>query len=156
MKWNNGKAHKALEKECEKLRALGIPEEQVQAMYDYDLATLNGYRREAKHTQRLDFQAFDDDNELDDGQNPLLDKFADNLTVELDLSNASRYSWVQEIDDDDLASVLVKLSQSELELLTQMAFDGLTLTEIARKAGISQQAVSKRLQKIKNKFQKRL
>lgn len=56
MKWNNGKERKKFEAEQARLRdqyiAAGMTEEQIQAMYNYDLSVLNGNRREAIHNQR--------------------------------------------------------------------------------------------------------
>ena len=73
MKWNNGKERKKFEAEQARLReqyiVAGMTEEQIQAMYDYDLSVLNGNRREARHTQKLDLKAFDE-KDTDDGQNP--------------------------------------------------------------------------------------
>ncbi len=55
MKWNNGKERAKFEREQKELReqyiAEGMTEEQIQAMYDFDLDVFNGKRREAEHTQ---------------------------------------------------------------------------------------------------------
>lgn len=147
MKWNNGKAHRALNKEQERLLKLGMTKAQAQAMYDHDLATLNDYRREARHTQRLDIQAFDDD-ELDDGKNPLLDKFGEALTVELDLSSVSRYSWIEEIENEGLAAALKSMPQDYIELLTELVIDRKTQVEIAKDRGVVKSAITNKMKRI--------
>lgn len=159
MKWNNGKERKKFEAEQARLReqyiAADMTEEQIQAMYDYDLSVLNGNRREAIHNQRLDIQAFDEE-DTDEGKNPLLNKFTETLTVEIDRSAVNRYAWIDEIEDEGVVLVIKSLSLQDVELLTKIIVDKSTLTEIAQMENITQQAVSKRLKKIKNIFQNRL
>lgn len=159
MKWNNGRERKLFKKQQDILRkqyiAAGMSEDQIQAIYDYDLSVLNGRQREARHTQRLDIGEFDDD-KYDEGENPLLDKFADKLTVEMDCSEVNRYSWTDEIDNETVARIITKLPMQDIELLTKIFVDGFSLTEIACMDNITQQAVSKKLQKIKSIFQNRL
>ncbi len=154
MKWNNGKARKALKQEQERLLKLGMTEEQAQSMYDMDLAMLNGYRREARHTQRLDLQAFDEDDELDDGKNPLLDKFEDRLTVELDLSGVSRYSWIEEMENEGLAVALKSMPQDYIELLTEIVIDGYTHSEIAEKHNVCRTAITNKIARVKKIIEK--
>lgn len=154
MKWNNGKAQYALKKECEKMLELGMTEEQVREMYEFGKSVINGNQREARHSQRLDLQAFDDDEEPDDGQNPLLDKFADRLTVELDLSTVSRYSWIEEISDDRLAAALKSMPQEYIELLTEIVIDGYTHTEIAERHNVCRTAITNKVARIKKIIEK--
>lgn len=158
MGWNNGKERAKFERRQAKLReqyrAVGMTDEQIQAMYDYDKSIHNSNRRKAIHTQRLDLCALD--GEADDGQNPLIEKFADKLTVELDISEVSRFAWLEEIEDDGVVRIIKNLPMQDIELLTKIVVDKFTLTEIARMENITQQAVSKKFQKIKKIFQNRL
>lgn len=61
----------------------------------------------------------------------------------------SRHGWVEEIDDPKLAKKLKKLSHDDLELLTLFAFDGYSQNEIAAFCSVSQQAISKKINRIK-------
>ena len=74
MEWNNAREYAQFKKEQEKLReeylAAGMKEEQIKAMYKYDLKYLNLRQREARHTQELDISAFDDEGD-DEAKNPL-------------------------------------------------------------------------------------
>lgn len=117
-------------------------------MYDYDLAMLNGYRREARHTQKLDLSAFDD--ELDEGKNPLLDKFAKALTVEIDRNDVNRYAWIDEIEDERVAAALKRLNESDTEFITLLIVDGYTQDELASKYGVHKSNISRRYTRIKN------
>lgn len=115
MKWNNGKERKKFEAEQARLReqyiAADMTEEQIQAMYDYDLSVLNGNRREAIHNQRLDIQAFDEE-DTDEGKNPLLNKFTETLTVEIDRSAVNRYAWIDEIEDEGVKEQLKEIAEN--------------------------------------------
>lgn len=159
MKWNNGKERAKFEREQERLKnqymQAGMPEEKIQAMRNLDEQFFNATRREAEHTQRLDLKMFDGET-TDDGRNPLLAKFTDSLTVDLDLSGVSRYSWIEEIENESLAKALKSLPLNYLEILTMLVMDGMTQTEIAHERGVSQQYISQIFQKIKNIFIKTL
>lgn len=158
MKWNNGKERAKFEREQKELReqyiAEGMTEEQTQAMYDFDLDVFNGKRREAEHTQTLDFAAVEaEDKEL---QNPLYKKFSDKLSVTMNFADASRYAWIDEIEDEKLSAAIKNLSVAQIELLTEMVMSDKTASEIAREQRVSQQAISKKLKKIRIIFENRL
>lgn len=152
MKWNNGRERAEFEREQKKLRAryarVGMTESQIASMYDFDKRTFNGNRREAEHTQSMCFSAFAD-GASDDGQTPLYKRFYSELTVELDVCAAARFSWIEEISDDGMARALKSLSRERLEILTMLVIDGMTQAEIARAKGVSQQYISQIAIKIK-------
>ena len=66
MKWNNAKERKEFIKKQNKLHkeylAAGMTEEQIKAIYEYDISEFNSNRRENEHTQKFDFDSaeFDD------------------------------------------------------------------------------------------------
>lgn len=137
MKWNDGKERAKFNSEQQALReqyiAAGMTEEQIQEMYAFDLKVFNGKRREAEHTQT-----------------------SDKLTVTMNFSDASRYSWIEEIEDEKLNAAIKNLSAEQIELLTEIVMSDKTASEIAREQHVSQQAISKRLKKIRNIFENRL
>ena len=151
--------YKHFEEEQKRLRvaymAAGMTEEQIQAMYEFDkqqLARDLAYRR---RTQSLLPSSCGDDDEGDDGQSVLLEKFADALSVSDDGSAEHiRFWWIDEIDTPGLAKKLKALSDDDKELLTLYAFDGYNQADTAKRLGISQRAVSKRLQVIAGKIKK--
>ena len=159
MEWNNGKERKKFEKQQARLREeyrkAGMTEEQIKAMYEYDLSVFRKNRIEAIHTQRLDLDAFDDDSATDEGQNPLLLKFADKLTVELSISNTSRYAWVEDVENEKLAKGLKSLKKKDLELLTLWLVDGYSQSEIAQLMGVNRKAINNKICRIK-KFLKQI
>ena len=63
-----------------------------------------------------------------------------------------RNSWVDEIENEQLHEVLILLSDDDIELLTLYVMEGFNQSEIAVMLNISQQAVAKRIAKLKVKF----
>ena len=159
MEWNNGKERKKFEKQQARLREeyrkAGMTEEQIKAMYEYDLSVFRKNRIEAIHTQRLDLDAFDDDSATDEGQNPLLLKFADKLTVELSITHTSRYAWVEDVENEKLAKGLKSLKKKDLELLTLWLVDGYSQSEIAQLMDVNRKAINNKICRIK-KFLKQI
>ena len=156
MKWNNGKERAKFEREQKELRAryiaAGMTEEQIQAMYEYDLRCFNGKRREAEHTQALDYAAVEaEDKEL---ENPLYKKFADKLSVTMNLEDASCYAWIEEIEDERMVKAIKALPQDYIEILTEIIANGRTKSEIAQRRGVKKTAISNKISRIKNIFKK--
>ncbi|MBO5481293.1 MAG: hypothetical protein J6A63_08915 [Clostridia bacterium] len=158
MAWNNGKERKKFEKEQAELRKIylanGMTEEQIQAMYNFDLEYLHSRRSEATHTQSLDFDSIEfDDKETD---NPLFQKFMEKMSVEIDCSYIGRFSWIEEIGNEKLAKAIKKLNTEDLELLTEWYIEGLTQKEIARRFNVKQGTISKKITALKKFFEENL
>jgi len=156
MAWNNGLERKKFEAEQEKLaaeyRAAGMSEEQIRQMYEFDLEVFNSNRRFAEHTQQLAESPFEDG---DEGQSPLYDRFPEALTTTLDGAiKPSRYWWIEEIEDEQLVKEIKDLPAEDIELITLYAFEDFTQDEISKQFGISQRAVSKRIEKLRKIFKK--
>ena len=157
MAWNNGLERKKFEDEQAKLaaeyRAAGMNEEQIQAMYEFDLSVLRGNRSYAEHTQPFLETPFEDG---DDGQSPLYERFPEALTVTMDLPvGNSRYAWIDELNDPALVEFVKNLSERDLELITLLAFDDNTHQEAASQFGITRSGVTKRVEQLRKIFQKK-
>ena len=63
-----------------------------------------------------------------------------------------RFWWIDEIENEALLKGLKKCTSSELSIIDDLAFAGLSQREIARKKGCSQGKVSKDLQRIRGKI----
>ena len=153
MSWNNAYETKKFEakqkKQAEEYRELGMTEEQIQAMYEFDLEQFKSERRNRMHTQQFTSSDFDEGEE-DDSESTLFDKFFDELTCTIETSGEhSRYWWVEEIDNPNLVRAIKQLSLDQLELLTLVAIDGYGQAEIAKLMKVSQSAISQRLATIK-------
>ena len=154
MNWNNGYERRKFEarqkKQAEEYRALGMTEEQIQTMYEFDLEQFKSERRHRMHTQQFTSSDFDE-GEADDSESTLFDKFFDELTCTIETSGEhSRYWWVEEIEDADLCKRIKSLSVDDIELITLYAFDGYTQDEIAIKFSCTKQNIQKKFRRIKN------
>ena len=153
MSWNNGYERRKFEAEQKKLaeeyRALGMSEEKIQALYEFDLAQFNSKRRYYMHTQEFSTSDFEE-GESDDSESTLLHKFFDELTVTIEYgSYSSRYWWIEEIEDEELAGRVRKLTAEEIEILTLVAFEGYSQVDAAEKMGIPYRTFKHKMQKIK-------
>ena len=133
--------------QAEQYRKLGMDEEQIQTMYEFDLATFRSDWRYEKHTQGFAASSFDD-NTQDESKSALFEKFLAQLSVQPD-DGHSREWWVEEIENPQLALALKGLSKSDLEFITRIVIEKATQMELSEELGISQQAVSKKWRKMK-------
>lgn len=155
MEWNNGKERALFQKEQAELRkqylAAGMTEEQIQALYAFDREWYKSRRREAVHTQRLDIQTSEDEDINKD--NPLYKKFFEKLAVEDNHADYSRYGWIDELENEELAKAVNALSDTDREILT-LLIEGFNQATIALSLGMTQPAVSQRIKKIREIFRK--
>lgn len=133
--------------QAELYRKLGMDEEQIQTMYEFDLATFRSDWRYEKHTQGLAASGFGDGTQ-DESKSALFEKFLAQLSVQPD-DGHSREWWVEEIENPQLALALKGLSKSDLEFITRIVIEKATQMELSEELGISQQAVSKKWRKMK-------
>lgn len=158
MSWNDGYERTKFEakqkKQAEEYRALGMTEEQIQAMYEFDLEEYKSDRRHYSHTQSFIPDDFDE-NEDDDEKLSIFEKFKDVLTTSIEESSEkSRYWWVEEIDDSETVRIVKSLSESDLEILTLMVIDELKNKEIAQVTGIPLRTIERKKARFKKLFKK--
>lgn len=158
MSWNDGYERKMFakrqKKQAEEYRALGMTEEQIQAMYEFDLEQFKSERRNRMHTQQFTSSDFDEGEE-DDSESTLFDKFFDELPCTIETSgDKSRYWWIEEIDDSETVKKIRSLSERDLEILTLMVIDELTHEEIAKIMGVCVRTIERVNARFKNLFKK--
>ncbi len=150
MCWNNGKERKIFENRqrvlAEQYRSVGMTEEQIKKMYEFDLEVFKGERVYQTHTQALEMCFDEEDDEVYDVSCFFVEY--QQATNFRDCSN--RHWWVDELDN--LCQAAKSLSEEEIELVSLYVFEGYTQKEIANKFNCSQVAVWKRLNKIKRVF----
>lgn len=156
MSWNNAYERKKFEakqkKQAEEYRALGMTEEQIQTMYEFDLEQFKSNRRYYSHTQSFIPDDFDE-SEDDDEKLSIFEKFKDVLTTTIEnSSDKSRYWWIEEIDDPNLVRKIKSLPQDDIELITLLAFDGYSKTEIAKMLGCKPYHITRRLARIEKRI----
>ena len=151
MSINYGNAYRAFRKEQnslrEQYRQLGMTEEQIEAMYEFDLKSFRADCVYARHTQPLVPQSSLTD---DEGLNPYLKYFFDSFSVTA--HSTDPFSWIDDIADERILKKLHRLSQDDILLITLYVFCELTQAQIGGMLGLSQYGVSKRLSALKKIF----
>ena len=59
-------------------------------------------------------------------------------------------AWIDEIEDENIARALKEMKYEDLDILTMFVFEGYKSKEIAEEKGISPQAISNKISKLKN------
>lgn len=147
MSWNDGKERKLFEKKqvilAEQYRSVGMTEEQIQQMYEFDFAVFRSERVFYTHTQALEINF--DDEDVGDISNYLLECQKDDFR-----NYSNRYWWIDELEK--LYYAVKGLTDADKELITLYVFDGYTQEEIANIRKCTRQAIGYQLKKIKNKL----
>lgn len=152
MSWNDGYERKKFEAKQKKLaeeyRKAGMTEEQIKAMYEYDFEQFKSDRTYRMHTQALQVEEFDE-LDADESDNALIKHFENELTTSNEDGEHSRYWWIEELDNAELAKKIKSLTKEQIELLTLVVVDGYDQTEIAKILNVNQSTISRRFEAIK-------
>ena len=153
MSWNNAYRRKQFEekqkKQAEEYRALGMTEEQIKAMYEFDLEQFRSDRRFYSHTQSLLPDTFDE-NEDNDEKLSIFELFKNVFTTTIEEAECkSRYWWVDEIGEDDLLGGVRNLNSEEIEILTLIVFENYSQKDAAEKMGIPYRSFKRKIKQIK-------
>ena len=112
------------------------------------------YRKEGmseddiEEMRRFDLEQFNRDRAYESRRRPLETACGSCYTL-MPERNSGRGGWIEELSDPRLSAKLRELPEADLELLTLLCVDGCSQTQAAHVLGFTQQAVSKRLRKIK-------
>ena len=112
------------------------------------------YRKEGmseddiEEMRRFDLEQFNRDRAYESRRRPLETACGSCYTL-MPERNSGRGGWIEELSDPRLSAKLRELPEADLELLTLLCVDGCSQTQAAHVLGFTQQAVSKRLYKIK-------
>ena len=152
MTFNYGAEKRKFEKVWAKLAKTyaeaGMEPEAIKAMYEFDWEIFKSERNEALHTQEFAIPESANE-EMDDCESPLYDKFLEQLSSEYDTYGShSRYWWLEELTTPCLTIGVPALTVEDKELLTLYIVDGLTIREIARYLNLQKSTISERLQRI--------
>ncbi len=156
MKLNYGYEYAKFRAEQKKQReyylSLGMAEEAIAEIEKFDKEEFLSRLRYMEHTQSL--SVLNGEGNDDDSTSPLYEKFYDRLTVTIEsYKPRTRYGWIDEIENPQLLQAVKNLTNGQIELLTLIAFEDCGKQEASALLGISPSAVSKRLKRIKKKFQ---
>ena len=135
-------------------RATGMSDAAIQKMHDFDWEVFKQERIYRLHTQDLGIGIFDEPSAEQEDKSALMKKFLESVSRWDDYTTASRYGWIEEVDDPSIYKQLQALRKADLELLTLIVVDGFSQTEIAAVLRCSPQNIFGRLKKIRKIFQK--
>ena len=146
---------KKFTKKWDKLRkeyeAVGMSEQDIQVMYEFDLNVFRNNRNECNHTQPLSGNLYEDQSEQDETTSVLLKKFLKE-TSENDkhcFQDNPRYAWIDELENDELYTKICLLPQKDIDLITLIVFEGYTQQEVAVMRGNTATAICKKVKKLK-------
>ena len=155
MGWNDGLERKRFmarqKKQAEEYRKLGMTEEQIQSMYEFDLEQFRSDRRYYSHTQELTSSEFDDeDDEEDDSKSALLKKYTARMTSTIEAMTGDDPSWwIEDIDRQEFAKYLKTLTAKDEMILRMIFLEKLTHKEVAEKLGCTRQNITYRVSKFR-------
>ena len=152
MTFNYGAEKRKFEKVWAKLAKTyaeaGMEPEAIKAMYEFDWKIFKSERNEALHTQEFAIPESSDE-ETDDCESPLYDKFMEQLSSEYDTYGShSRYWWLDELTTPCLTIGIPALTMEDKELLTLYIMDELTVREIAEIQEKTKSSVERHLQRV--------
>lgn len=153
MGFNFGRARRQFERTQAKLKkeyeAAGMDEEQMTAMYELDLHLFNRDVAYFTHNQSLEV-CLDDDSDTDNC--PFRKNYLEGFSVYQQPSMATRFWWLDEIENPAVYEKLSSLSHGELMLIDNLAFRGLSQNEIAIRYNLTQSGISRQIIAIRNKL----
>lgn len=149
MSFNYAREKRKFDKEWEQLQreyaAAGMDEESIAQMKEFDWRWFCSRRSYDNHNQPLP-----EEKDFAEGGNTVLFRKFPGLSVDFDTQKfPERYAWLQEIGDEKIYQRLGNLGKKDLELVTLIAIDGYTQTEIAKMWECSRSAITQRMNKIK-------
>ena len=133
-------------------RAAGMSDAAIQKMHDFDWEVFKQERIYRLHTQDLGIGIFDEPSAEQEDKSALMKKFLESVSRWDDYTTASRYGWIEEVDDPSIYKQLQALRKADLELLTLIVVDGFSQTEIAAVLGCSPQNILAVLKKYEKFF----
>lgn len=146
MQISNKSKRKQFVSSCEnkykQYRKAGMTEEAIEEIFKFDLNCFNR-NRAAKRWGDSFSEVFEEDLECDAS-------FQSHQPTQNDVyyTGYSRFSWIEQINDEALYSKLQKLSDDDKELLTLLAFDEYSQTEISRIQGKTPSAISRKISRL--------
>ena len=156
MRFNYGFEKKKFDEHWEKLYVeylqAGWDEESIQSMYQFDYEEFKRERVFCAHNRYLGEISNDGEEVKESRLAQLFDQAEGFITEIPDNPDGSRYGWLEEIEDRELYEILVSLPDGALELITQLAIDGLKQADVASQTGVTRAAIAKKVNRLRKKL----
>ena len=159
MKFNYASEKNRFERRWARLRreytTYGMSPEAIDQMYRFDWKEFKEHRNYCLHTQFYPKAPRNVDDINTDSKSPIYLRFLTAVSVEPVVSDRDDpYGWINEIDDPELFEAVWGLSPAYKNILTLNLEYGYSFAEIARLQGISRQAVSAKMNRIRHYLKK--
>ncbi len=129
-----------------------MDEETIKQIYEFDLQWFNSDRRYIRRQADLPENMTVYDFTCSDGRSDTEEVLPDSGA--LNVTPSDRCWWINEIEDEELLRKLMLLSDSDIDLLTALVFEGKTQAEYAQSKSTNQQSVSRQFQQIRKILEK--
>lgn len=157
--FNYGYHRDKMEKEFAQIvatcRAEGVSEDMIELIHRIMLDELNNDRRYYNHAQSYDGMKFLDDSDSSVDKNPLLEDYLEQFsTPQVEISEWSYTSWLEDLDTPEIITWFRTLSDEDILLLTLLVVDGLRQTEAAKILGKHDSAISRKMRALRESLTK--
>ena len=88
----------------------------------------------------------------EEGRSPLLKKYVEKMSCEIDLTKYTYLGWIGDIEDERIYKVLKMLEKDELIILTEIAIKHKRIIDTAEMLGYSRQRTSRKYKGVINKI----
>jgi len=155
MKINYGYEYAKFRAEQKKQReyylSLGMAEEAIKEIEKFDKEEFLRELAYKRNTIPWDITTpFETD---DESKNPLYERNIEKLTVTIDTyCSSERHGWIEEIENPLLLKAIHQLTYDQIELITLLVIEERTNNEAAQIMGLSAQATTNRMTRIKKIF----
>jgi DNA-directed RNA polymerase specialized sigma24 family protein len=158
MEFNYGLEKKRFEGKWNRLeveyREAGMREDAIEEMKAFDWEAFKRERIFCKHNQFYQGHRFANDDEIEDGKDPLLEKYFYSFITEDNYFGERRYGWIEQLDDEELIIAVKSMKIEHIEIITRYVYEEETQAEIAESLDITQQVVSRYLERIRKNIKK--
>ena len=140
------------EKMAEEYRAAGMSDDDIEQLFQWDWELFKEERRFIEHRQ--DMQTLEDTYKETESWNSLMMANLDKFSEEARYFSGELTSCMESADSRSIYKAMKKLGKQQWTILYLYAVYDMSQAEIAYILGISQSAVSQRLETIRKKFKK--
>ena len=88
----------------------------------------------------------------EEGRSPLLKKYVEKMSCEIDLTKYTYLGWIGDIEDERIYKVLKMLEKDELIILTEIAIKHKRIIDTAEMLGYSRHRTSRKYKGVLNKI----
>lgn len=134
-------------------RAEGIPEDTIELIHRILLDELNNNRKFQTHTQSYDALRFPNEGNASVDKNPLMDKYLENFSV-VQVEIWEWAGWIEDLDTPEIIEWAQELNETDHQLLTLLAMDGLKQTEAAKILERHGSAISRKMKQLRESLVK--